>query len=421
MNSELKTTPLNQWHRNASANMADFGGYEMPLWYETGVKTEHLSVLKSAGIFDTSHMACISVDGHQGQSHAFDLLNFCFTRDIKDLAAGRCVYGAFLDQKGHCIDDAIVYKFNNHRFMICVNAGMGGAIAAHLDANKKDDKVVVSDLSGNVTKMDIQGFNAARILSKLIQSPESVFSKMPYFSFKGHFDGNGPGSENVKLTDGTPILLSRSGYTGEFGFEIFINPDAIVALWTDILAAGEAYGITVCGLAARDSLRAGACLPLSHQDIGHWKFINHPWDFALPYTEDKQSFTKDFLGASALIPEDGDRYIFPFAGASLKKVPAGHDTEVLEQESNESIGHVLTCATDMGIGWSDNAIVSMATPNLPKDIKIKGISCGFVMVSKPLDPGCKLILKQGKRSISVTVVTDVRPDRTARKKIDNFI
>ena len=121
MNIALKTTPLNQWHRNANANMADFGGYDMPLWYETGVKNEHLSVLSSAGIFDTSHMACIRVEG----GGAFDLLNFCFTRDLSTLVTGRCVYGAFLDTKAHSIDDAIVYKFTDTQFMVCVNAGMG--------------------------------------------------------------------------------------------------------------------------------------------------------------------------------------------------------------------------------------------------------------------------------------------------------
>ncbi len=74
-------------------------------------------------------------------------------------------------------------------------------------------------------------------------------------------------------------------------------------LWKEILAAGESFGITACGLGARDSLRAGACLPLSHQDIGHFKFMNHPWDFALPYNADRSGFTKEFLGASALAPE----------------------------------------------------------------------------------------------------------------------
>ncbi|MDD9304018.1 MAG: aminomethyl transferase family protein [Desulfobacter sp.] len=421
MNAQLKTTPLNKWHRDQGANMADFGGYDMPLWYETGVKNEHLAVLNSAGIFDTSHMACISVEAGKDQMDAFTLINDCFTRDITNLVSGRCVYGAFLDEQGHCIDDAIVYKFCDYQFMICVNAGMGGQIADHLEANKKDAAVVITDLSGKVAKMDIQGFNSARILSGLIQSPESVFTKMPYFSFKGHFNKTGSGADQVKLLDGTPVLLSRSGYTGEFGFEIFLDPNAIVDLWTGILKAGEKLGISACGLGARDSLRAGACLPLSHQDIGHWKFMNHPWDFALPYSEDKKSFTKEFLGADALSSAPSDRFVFPFVGESLKKVAAGEDTLVLEAGQTESIGQVLTCATDMGIGWNEGVIVSVASPNLPENIKIKGISCGFVMVSKRLSPGSKLTLKQGKRSILVTIVTDIRPDRTARKKLDNFI
>jgi aminomethyltransferase len=396
--------------------MADFGGYDMPLWYDTGVKNEHLAVLTSAGIFDTSHMACVTVEGPD----AFSLLNFCFTRDLTPLAVGRCVYGAFLNEKGHCLDDAIVYKFSGTSFMVCVNAGMGGAISDHLNKHKKDRDVTITDLTDRIAKMDIQGIDSVRILSKLIQSPDTVFGKMPYFSFKGHFDPNHPEAGAVKLKNGTPVLLSRSGYTGEFGFEIFIAPNAIVDLWKQVLAAGESFGITACGLGARDSLRAGAGLPLSHQDIGHFKFMNHPWDFALPYNSDKSGFTKDFLGAAALVPEKNDVYVFPFVGDSLRKVAAGENTGVFD-ENEQQIGHVLTCATDMGITWHEGKIVSINTPDLPDNIKIKGIACGFVMVSKHLEPGTKLMLKEGKRAISVTIVTDIRPDRTARKKITHFI
>ncbi len=416
MSNGLKTTPLNEWHKGAGANMADFGGYEMPLWYASGVKNEHLAVLKSAGIFDTSHMACIRVEG----DISFSLLDFCFTRDLSSLMEGRCVYGAFLNAEGHCIDDAIVYKITNTRFMVCVNAGMGGEIAAHLAEQAKtfDGPVTIIDLSGKVAKMDIQGKNSARILSKLLQSPEVVFRKMPYFSFKGDFDGDAP--EPVTLLDDTPVMLSRSGYTGEFGFEIFIAPERIVKLWSDILAAGEEFGISACGLGARDSLRAGACLPLSHQDIGPFKFMNHPWDFALPYTPEKDGFTKTFLGSDALKAEDADVFVLPFVGENLRKVSSGENTKVT-QDGSDLTGHVLTCATDMGIGWHDNTIVSINTPDLPKDLKIKGIACGFVMVSEKLAPGTRLTLTEGKRSIKVTVISDIRPDRTARKKIDNFI
>lgn len=396
--------------------MADFGGYEMPLWYDTGVKTEHLGVLKSAGIFDTSHMACISISGQD----AFTLLNFCFTRDLTALNTGRCVYGAFLDSKGHCLDDAIVYKFSDTQFMVCVNAGMGDAVSVHLKGHCTENAVNVTDLTDKVAKMDIQGVHSAKILWPLLQGPDKVFKGMPYFSFKGNFDETAFGNSEVRLLDGTPLLLSRSGYTGEFGFEIFLSPDAIVKLWKDILESGKKYGITACGLGARDSLRAGACLPLSHQDIGHWLFINHPWDFALPYSDDKKSFTKDFLGKDALQQSDTTEHIYPFVGDSLRKVTASDATEVLD-ETGRNIGKVLTCATDMGITWLDKKIVSIASKDLPEGLKIKGIACGFIKIGHPLESGTKLTLREGKRAIKATIVRDIRPDRTARKKLDNFI
>ena len=396
--------------------MADFGGFDMPLWYKTGVKTEHLAVLTSAGIFDTSHMACILVTGKE----SFKLINYCFTRDISKLDPGRCVYGAFLTMDGHCLDDAIVYKYSDVFFMICVNAGMGAAIAGHLNENKAGLEVSIEDLTGKIAKMDIQGINSAKIISKLIHNPEKIFNPLPYFSFKGNFNESLLGESAVKLSGGTPILLSRSGYTGEFGFELFLNPEAIVKLWKDVLAAGEEFKVTACGLAARDSLRTGACLPLSHQDIGHWKFKNHPWEFALPYTLDKTSFTKYFLGEKALLAQNGDSFIYPFAGESLRKVTAGEETKVTDK-TGAVIGKVLTCATDMGITWYEGKIISINSGNLPSDIKIKGLSCGFVMVSKRLDPGVTLTLTEGKRTITATIVTDIRPDRTARKKINNFL
>ena len=190
-------------------------------------------------------------------------------------------------------------------------------------------------------------------------------------------------------------------------------------LWTDLLDAGKPFGLTACGLGARDSLRAGAGLPLSHQDIGDFPFINHPWDFALPYKDGKDGFTKQFLGDKAL-GQDHAMFTYAFAGDSLRKVNAGESTQVLDEAGNP-IGRVLTCATDMGISWHDDRIVSINTPDLPADLKIKGIACGFIMVSKPLTSGTRLTLKEGKRSIGVRLVEDIRPDRTARLALKNFI
>ncbi|MFH1154653.1 MAG: aminomethyltransferase family protein [Pseudomonadota bacterium] len=416
MSIERLSTPLNAWHRSQGANMADFGGYDMPLWYPAGVKKEHLAVLESAGLFDTSHMACVMVSG----PGAFALLQRCHTRDLLSLKTGRCVYGAVLNSKGHVIDDAIVYRLAETNFMVCVNAGMGAVVAEHLASNRLQLDVDIQDMTGKIGKIDIQGRQSARILAKILKSPESVFSAMPYFSFKGHFNSQNPLSTQVRLKDDTPVLLSRSGYTGEFGFELFLPEPALVSVWTQLLAAGEPERITPCGLGARDSLRTGAVLPLSHQDIGAWPFINHPWMFALPLVSDAKSFTKEFIGRDALMNLSAIEYTYAFVGKDLRKVGTGEDTQVIDN-AGTVIGRVLSCATDMGITWHENKIVSIATPGLPENLVIKGLSCGYVKVDKSLEAGAPLILQEKKRQLPVIIVNDIRPDRTARKKLSDFI
>ncbi len=413
MSSDLKITPLNSWHRQSGANMASFGGYDMPLWYDTGVKKEHLAVLESAGLFDTSHMACIMVTGPD----ALSLLEYCHTRELSGLKQGRCTYGAILNEKGHVIDDAIVYNFGPEIFMVCVNAGMGGVVNNHLLAQKQSRTVTVEDLTDQVAKIDIQGKNSARILAKILHDPATVFGAMPYFSFKGHFLKGA--DQPVRLLDKTDVLISRSGYTGEFGFEIFVAPDRVVSLWENLLAAGKGYDLMACGLGARDSLRAGAGLPLSHQDIGERKFVNHPWMFALAMAEDGKGFTKEFLGKEALLDSAGALFTVPFVGETLRKVGTGPDTRVIDA-SGESIGTVLTCATDMGIGRHEGRILSVASPDLPEGFKAKGLSCGFLLADRKLDPGEKLVLQENKRKINVVVAGEIRPHRTGRLKITNF-
>jgi len=126
------------------------------------------------------------------------------------------------------------------------------------------------------------------------------------------------------------------------------------------------------------------------------------------------------LGSDALLKENENWFTYAFAGDSLRKVAAADHTQIMDEKGLLE-GTVLTCATDMGIGRHQGKIVSICSDHLPEDLKIRGISCGFVRVSKKLEPGAKLTLKEGKRTIKVTIVTDIRPDRTARKKIDNFI
>ncbi|QTA78277.1 Glycine cleavage system, aminomethyltransferase protein T [Desulfonema limicola] len=417
----IKKTLLNQWHKSQGANMAEFGGYDMPLWY-LSAKNEHMTVITDAGLFDTSHMASIMVSG----SGTFELLQLCFTNDMaacmgkdkKPLFPGRCVYGGILSENGHVIDDTIIFHIRENEYMAVVNAGMGADIAAHFHKNKENRDVNIIDLTDRLGKIDIQGPASAKIMKKILKNPEQVFDKMPYFSFKGHFDKDHPNSDIVRINDNTPILLSRTGYTGEFGFEIFMTSDHLVKVWEMLLEAGREFNVTACGLAARDSLRAGAVLPLSHQDIGHWPFINNPWDFSLPYNNDNTGFTKEFIGSKALLNIKNPEYTYAFAGMDLRKVtlPA-----LVFDKNGKEIGKVLTCATDMAVGRHEGKIYSIASTDKPENLKIKGLSCGFIKVDKQLFPGDNVELKDSRRNITVQVEKDIRPGRTARKLMKEMV
>lgn len=420
MASAQKHTPLFDWHKAHGANIVEFGDYMMPIWYASA-RNEHLAVVSQAGLFDTSHMATLRVFGKD----AYELLQWCFTRNLdacvgKDnapLTEGKCVYGAMLNEHGHAIDDCLVYKIEDGEFMVEVNASMGGAVAKHLAEQGKGKDVRVVDLTDQIGKIDIQGPASVKIMAKLLKNPEQVFDKLPYFSAKGHFDSASPLATQVQLLDGTPMLLSRSGYTGEVGFELFVERVHTVKLWEAIMAAGEPFGLTPCGLAARDSLRTGAVLPLSHQDIGGWTFTRHPWPFALPFNAAGDGFTKSFLGSAALEKATDAPYTLTFVGHDLRKVDA-HASKVFHE--GREIGIVLTCATDMAIGRHEGKIYSLATPEKPEGLAIKGLCCGFIKVDTKLAPGTTVELRDGKRALPVVIETDVRPDRSARKALKTF-
>lgn len=421
MTSEKKQTPLFDWHRTHGGNIVEFGDYLMPVWYASA-RNEHLAVVSQAGLFDTSHMATIRVFGKD----AYELLQWCFTRNLDacvgkenaPLTDGKCVYGLFLDEQGHAIDDSIVYKIKDGEYMVEVNASMGGPVAKHLAEQRKGKDVQIVDLTDKVGKIDIQGPASIKTMAKLLKNPEVVFDKLPYFSAKGHFDPTSTLAAQVQLHDGTPILLSRSGYTGEVGFEMFVERDKTVKLWEAIMAAGEEFGVIACGLASRDSLRTGAVLPLSHQDIGHWPCINNPWPFALPMVSGG-GFTKKFLGSAALeqAAPTAD-WTLTYVGHDLRKVD-GHGAKVFLD--GKEIGTVLTCATDMAIGRHEGRIYSIATPEKPAGLAIKGLCAGFIKVNTKLAPGTAVELKDAKRALQVVIETDVRPDRTARKALKSFL
>lgn len=424
MLNTIKKTPINSWHIRHGANMANFGGYEMPLWYSSA-KNEHIKVLTNAGVFDTSHMAVIIIEGKD----AFKLLQFCFTRDLEKCSGfmlggpsipKRCVYGVFLDENGGVIDDAVIYKAEDGRYMCVVNAGMGEIVAQHILHYSNYMDVSIKNLSDKVGKLDIQGPSSAKILRKILKRPEIVYDNFPYFSFKGDFYKPSHIEDTVTLKNGFDILLSRTGYTGEFGFELFSLPSQLIEIWNMTVKEGEEFGLIPCGLASRDSLRTGALLPLSHQDIGNWPFIRNPWEFVLPYNSDSTGFTKEFVGSRAIEESKKGDYTYAFVGNDLRKVTVSDKTEVLDTD-NRVIGTVLTCVSDMGIGTVKGKIYSITSRDKPEGFKPGGLSCGFIKVHHELEIGHILELRDTRRSITVRVVKNIRPDLTARNQIKQML
>lgn len=420
----MKKTPLYQWHVDAGAHMSGFASYSMPLWYPQGVKKEHIGVITSSGLFDTSHMAVVTVEGAATrkllQKTFSKDLNSCLGSKKSSLVDGRCVYGVFLNNKGYVIDDAIVYQVSDRFFMVVVNAAMGGVIAGHLAANEVSGDLKITDMTDRLAKIDIQGPGSARILARALKDPAEAFTAMGYFSFKGWCKRSSSTSE-VLLKDNTPILLSRTGYTGELGFEIFLESNYVQKLWCDLLAAGG-EAITACGLAARDSLRAGAMLPLSHQDIGHWPFVNNPWKFALPAVENG-TFSKTFVGSEALVASAESSYTYGFAGYDPRKISASPKNLVLDGHGNP-LGEILTCTTDMAIGRFNDKIISIATARKSDDVekfKPRGLSCGFIKLKAPLNFGDHVLLSDDRRTIKVEIREDIRPDRTARSPLRDMV
>lgn len=413
---KLRTTVLHPFHLERNANMAEFGGYDMPLWYPSGTKAEHLAVISQAGLFDTSHMAVLTIEG----SGAFALLQHSFTRDLRScqgknagpLTIGRSVYGLFLHSDGTVLDDAIISRLGAERYMIVVNSGMGADVCNHLK-ELSEGEVRLDDYTDELGKIDLQGPASAAILQHLLSDPEQVLTDMSYFSFKGDIFAGG--SDSLELKDGTRVIVSRTGYTGEFGFELFTLKDQASKLWNTLLDAGESFGLLPCGLAARDSLRAGAMLPLSHQDIGNWLFGHTPWSFVLPWDVDRQRWTKSFVGSQQLLQGDRD-YTYGFAGYDPRKIQVGEASEV-QDSSGRRIGRILTCTTDMAIGRVEEQIISIATPassGRPDSFQARGLSCGFIRVDRACEPGEQLYLVEGTRKLRVEVRNDIRPDRTAR-------
>jgi len=238
-------TPLYEEHARLGAKIVDFAGWEMPVQY-TGVMDEHLAVRKSAGLFDVSHMGQIEIAGPEAGA----LVQSLTTNDVTKMTDGRAQYSIFCNERGTVIDDIIVYRFSAERYIIVVNASNAAKDFAWVKEHERPG-AKVSDLSGDFALIAFQGPRAAEILASLTDVDLSSIGT--YYHRRGMVAGK------------VDIIIARTGYTGEDGFELFTSPDDAPAIWQALMETGRPHGILAAGLGSRDTLR----LEMKYSLYGH--------------------------------------------------------------------------------------------------------------------------------------------------------
>jgi aminomethyltransferase len=247
----LKRTPLNAAHRRQGARMVDFGGWDMPVQYPAGTVEEHLRTRRHCGLFDVSHMGEIEVRGRD--SIAF--VNRLCSNDVTKLVDGQAHYSALTTPEGTVVDDLLVYRFAEDHLLLVVNAGTTEKDWDWINAHRGDETVELQNRSADFCQIAVQGPDALGILQTLTETP---LEEIKYYHFR---EG---------AVDGVEAIISRTGYTGEDGFEVYAAPDRAEQLWERILEAGAhgtPAGILPCGLAARNTLRLESAMALYGHEI----------------------------------------------------------------------------------------------------------------------------------------------------------
>ena len=235
-------TPLYDCHVSGGGKIVPFAGYLMPVQY-SGVIEEHMAVRKQAGLFDVSHMGEVIISGPD----ALKNVNWLFTNDFTNMTDGRVRYSPMCNEEGGIVDDLIVYRMAAERYFVVINASNRQKDVEWMKAHLIGD-VSLEDISGEVAQIALQGPYSGDILRKLTKE-ENIPSK--YYTFLDHC-----------RVAGVECLVSQTGYTGEYGYELYCAPKDAVALWAALLEAGKESGLIPCGLGARDTLRLEAAMPL---------------------------------------------------------------------------------------------------------------------------------------------------------------
>jgi len=279
-----KKTPLYNWHETHGGKMVPFGGFLLPVQYETGIITEHRAVREQAGLFDVSHMGEFVIHGKE----ALPALQWLFTNDFAAMTTGRVRYTLMCNVEGGVIDDLVICKMDDDRFLLVVNASNREKDAAWIKSRLSEEPwngadLHFEDISDSIAQIALQGPASPSILASVSETiPQKYYTLI----------------EKGKAA-GIDCIVSRTGYTGETGFEFYCKSGEAEALWEKLLEAGKEAGkeagLIPCGLGARDTLRLEASMPLYGHELD--ETIN-PFEAALSFAVkmDKDSF----IGKEAL-------------------------------------------------------------------------------------------------------------------------
>ena len=274
--SELLRTALLEVHRQLGARLVEFGGWQMPVQY-TSILEEHKAVRERAGLFDLSHMGELFVEG----ADASDLLGHALVSDPGSLAVGRAHYSMICAPDGGILDDLIVYRLGISRFLVVANASNASVVSDALAERIGDFRAVLDDRSLATSLVAVQGPAAAAILGPLT---DVDLTALRYYAI-----GEG-------TVAGLPAFVARTGYTGEDGFEVFVEWGRGPDLWAALADAGRSAAIQACGLGARDTLRLEAGMPLYGNELDR---ETTPYEAGLGRVV-KLDKTGDFVGREAL-------------------------------------------------------------------------------------------------------------------------
>jgi len=339
----MKKTAFFEIHKKLNAKIVPFAGYEMPVEY-SGINNEHLQVRNSVGVFDVSHMGEFWVKG----SKALDFIQKVTTNDASTLTIGKAQYSCFPNSKGGIVDDLLVYKYDNEKYMLVVNA-----------ANIKKDwdwcnlqntmGAELENASDNISQLAIQGPKAINTLQKLT---DINLSEIPYYSF---VTGKIAGKENV--------IISNTGYTGAGGFELYMYNEDAADIWNEIFKAGEEFNILPIGLGARDTLRLEMGFCLYGNDIDDTTSpIEAGLGWITKFTDKKTFIDKDILQKQRETGVSRKLKGFKMLDRGIPR----HDYEIVDSNDN-IIGKVTSgtqspiLKTGIGMGYVNSEFSNVGT------------------------------------------------------------